>query len=97
MFSNNSILSKCGKKICNGNENDCPGTSGEQLRSETRSNRRLSIAAFRSRKGEERAKHFKPCAAKKAEKEVRINSGIVTKKDGNLSVKRGVTLPVSSQ
>ena len=57
----------------------------------------LSIAAFRSRKREERAKHFKPSAAKRAEKEARINSGIVTMKDGNLSVKRGLTLPVKSQ
>ena len=46
-------------------------------------------------------KYFKPSVKKfktgseKPEKEVKINVGVLAMKDGNLSVKRGVTLPLS--
>lgn len=61
----------------------------------------MSFAAFRSRKEEERANYFKPSAKKlkigseKPEKEVKINVGVLALEDGNLSVKSGVTLPLS--
>ena len=95
MFSNSIILSKCGKKICNGNENDCPGTSGKQVGDSFK--QALEYCSFPIEEGRRTGQAFKPSAAKRAEKEARINSGIVTMKDGNLSVKRGVTLPVKSQ
>ena len=53
------------------------------------------------RTGESIPSHLRQKKLKKdvdtTEKEVRINSAIVTMTDGNVSVKRGVTLPVSSQ
>ncbi|KAJ7369849.1 hypothetical protein OS493_036076 [Desmophyllum pertusum] len=93
---------KCGKKISAGKKDDSPGSSGIQQTLVKAPEQLLSFAALRSRKEEERAKHFKPSAKKfktgpeKPEKEVKINIGVLAMKDGNLSVKlRGVTLPLS--
>ena len=92
---------KCGKKISAGKKDGSPGPSGIQQTSSTAPEQLLSFAAFRSRKEEERAKYFKPSAKKlktgpeKPEKEVKINVGVLAMKEGNLSVKRGVTLPLS--
>ena len=92
---------KCGKKISVGRKDDSPGPSGIQKTSTTAPEGLLSFAAFQSRNEEKRAKYFKPSAKKlkmgqeNPEKEVKINIGVLAMKDGNLSVKRGVTLPLS--
>ncbi|XP_068721566.1 uncharacterized protein [Montipora capricornis] len=83
-------------------ENGSPsGVHCEQKTSATASKPLLTFAAFRSRKEDDRSKYFKPPVAKRlkkeperVEKEVKVQVGIVTMKDGGLSLKRGVTLPV---
>lgn len=74
---------------------------GIQQTSATAPKQLFSFAAFRSRKEEERVNYFKlgekklKTGSEKQEKEVKINVGVLAMKDGNLSVKRGVTLPLS--
>lgn len=96
---------KCGKMITLSVDKEDGSPSGVhcvQKTSATASKPLLTFAAFRSRKEDDRSKYFKPSVAKKlkkeperAEKEVKVQVGIVTMKDGGLSVKRGVTLPVT--
>ena len=96
---------KCGKMISLSvdKENGSPsGVHCVQKTSATASKPLLTFAAFRSRKEDDRSKYCKPSAAKRlkkeperVEKEVKVQVGIVTMKDGGLSVKRGVTLPVT--
>ena len=96
---------KCGKMISLSvdKENGSPsGVHCVQKTSATASKPLLTFAAFRSRKEDDRSKYFKPSAAKRlkkeperVEKEVKVQVGIVTMKDGGLSVKRGVTLPLT--
>ncbi|KAJ7387797.1 hypothetical protein OS493_001141 [Desmophyllum pertusum] len=80
---------KCGKKISAGKKDDSPGSSGIQQTLAKAPEQLLSFAAFRSRKEEERAKHFKQSAKKfktspkKPEKEVKINIGVLAMKDGS--------------
>ena len=93
---------KCGKMISLSVDKEYGSPSGEQKTSATASKPLLTFAGFRSRKEDDRSKYFKPSVAKRlkkkperVEKEVKIQVGIVTMKDGGLSVKRGVTLPVT--
>ena len=93
---------KCGKMISLSVDKENGSPSGVQKTSATASKPLLTFTAFRSRKEDDRSKYFKPSVAKglkkepeRVEKEVKIQVGIVTMKDGGLSVKRGVTLPVT--
>jgi len=81
-------------------ENGSP--SAIQKTSVTASKPLLTFTAFWSRKEDNRSKYFKPSLAKRlkkepdrVEKEVKVQVGIVTLKNGGLSVKRGVRLPVT--
>ena len=74
-----------------------------QKTSATASKLLSTFAAFRSRKEDDRSKYFKPSVAKRlkkelerVEKEVKVQVGIVTMKDSGLSVKCGITLPVTA-
>ena len=93
---------KCGKMISLSVDKENGSPSGVQKTSATASKPLLTFAAFRSRKEDDLSKYFKPSVAKRlkmeperVEKEVKIQVGIVTMKDGGLSVKRGVTLPLT--
>ena len=91
---------KCGKMISLSVDKENGSPSGVHCVQKT--SPLLTFAAFRSRKEDDRSKYFKPSAAKRlkkeperVEKEVKVQVGIVTMKDGGLSVKIGVTLPVT--
>lgn len=84
-------------------ENVSPsGVHCVQKTSATASKPLLTFEAFRSTKEDDHSKYFKPSVAERlkneperVEKEVKVQVGIVTMKDGGLSVKRGVTLSVT--
>jgi len=96
---------KCGKMISLSvdKENGSPsGVHCEQKTSATASKPLITFAAFLSWKEDDRSNYCKPSATKRlkkeperVEKEVKVQVGIVTMKDGGLPVKRGVTLPVT--
>ena len=101
---------KCGGRLQQnvaegaGHVNECGGSASTASSGSSGASGLLTFKQFRARKEEDRSKHFRKKNPQKKMKlshkgnvdcEVKINIGLMTMRDGRLSIKRGYSLPLS--